>query len=103
MILITIVSFTNMLNFNGIDFKGLFIVSLILLFPLLFLLQGIVCALSNNNVFLTLGVSILVFIILMMIYLNSSAFIYILIYLIFGIIGYLTTIFILKVKSSKNN
>ncbi len=33
MTIITIVSFSNMLNFDGIDFKGIFIVSLILLFP----------------------------------------------------------------------
>ncbi|MBY7066125.1 hypothetical protein HYI34_17275, partial [Clostridium sporogenes] len=41
MTIITIVSFQNMLNFNGIDFKGIFIISLILLFPILFLIQGI--------------------------------------------------------------
>ena len=103
MTIITIVSFSNMLNFNGIDFKGIFIVSLILLFPLLFLIQGIMSAINNTNVLLSMGISILTFIILMMVYLNESAFIYILIYLVFGIIGYIITDIIVKIKSSKNN
>jgi len=103
MTIITIVSFSNMLNFNGIDFKGIFIVSLIILFPLLFLIQGIISAVNNTNVLLSLGTSMLNFIILMMVYLNESAFIYILIYLVFGIIGYIITDIIVKIKSSKNN
>lgn len=103
MTIITIVSFLNMLNFNSIDFKGIFIASLILLFPLLFLLQGIICVISNTNVLLSLGVSILNFIILMMVYLNDSAFIYVLVYLTFGAIGYIITKFIIKIKSSKKN
>lgn len=103
MTIITIVSFANMLDFNGIDFKGIFILSLILLFPLLFLLQGIICVINNTNIFLSLGVSILNFIILMMVYLNDSAFIYVLIYLAFGAIGYLITKFIVKFKSYKKN
>ena len=102
MTIITISSFQNMLNFNGLDFKGLFIVSLILLFPILFLIQGIICAINNTNIFLSFGVSILDFIILMFVYMNDSAFGYNLIYLVIGIIGYLITKFILKGKSLKN-
>lgn len=101
MTIITIVSFSNMINFSDIDFKGIFIMSLILLFPLLFLLQGSICAVTNTNVFLSFGVSILDFIILMVIYLNDSAFIYLFIYLASGLIGYLITKFILKNKVSK--
>lgn len=102
MTIVIIGLFLNKLSFNGMDFKGLIIVLLLLLFPLLFLIQGIICALRNNNMFLALGISILVFIILMMIFLNSSALIYVLLYLIMGIIGYLSTnYFIKKVKSSK--
>ncbi|AJD32875.1 hypothetical protein AAGC94_04090 [Clostridium sporogenes] len=102
MTIITIVSFQNMLNFNGIDFKGIFIISLILLFPILFLIQGILCAINNTNIFLSLGVSILDFIILMFVYMNESAFIYNLIYLIVGIIAYFITKSIKKTLSSKN-
>ena len=91
-----------MLNFNVIEFKGIFILSLILLFPLLFLLQGIISAVNNTNVLLALGISTLDFIILMMVYLNDSASIYILIYLVFGLIGYIITKSIIKIKISKN-
>ena len=98
MTIITIISFSNMLDFKGIDFKGIFILSLILLFPLLFLLQGIICAINNTNVFLSLGVSILNFIILLMVYLNESAAIYILIGLTLGAVGYLITKLIVKIK-----
>jgi hypothetical protein len=103
MTIITIISFSNMLDFKGIDFKGIFILSLILLFPLLFLLQGIICAINNTNLFLSLGVSILNFIILLMVYLNDSALIYVFIYLTFGVIGYLITKSIVKIKSFKSN
>ncbi|AQR93620.1 hypothetical protein CLSAP_09270 [Clostridium saccharoperbutylacetonicum] len=101
MTIITIISFSNMLNFNVIEFKGIFILSLILLFPLLFLLQGIISAVNNTNVLLALGISTLDFIILMMVYLNDSASIYILIYLVFGLIGYIITKSIIKIKISK--
>lgn len=101
MTIITIISFSNMLNFNVIEFKGIFILSLILLFPLSFLLQGIISAVNNTNVLLALGISTLDFIILMMVYLNDSASIYILIYLVFGLIGYIITKSIIKIKISK--
>lgn len=87
----------------NVDFKGILVLSLLLIFPLLFLLQGIICVLGNINVFLSLGVSILDFLILAMICLNSSAFFYIPIYLMLGTIGYLTAKFILKFKTSKSN
>ncbi|MFT8348691.1 hypothetical protein [Clostridium saccharoperbutylacetonicum] len=102
MTIITIISFSHMLNFNVIEFKGIFILSLILLFPLLFLLQGIISAVNNTNVLLALCISTLDFIILIMVYLNDSAFIYILIYLVFGLIGYIITKIIIKIKASRN-
>lgn len=102
MTITTIVSFSNMLDFNGIDYKGIYILSLILLFPLLFLLQGIICAINNTNVFLSVGLSILTFIILMIVYLNDSAFIYVLIYFTFGAVGHLIAKFIMKIKASRS-
>jgi len=88
-------------NYSGIDYEGIVILSLLFLFPLLFLLQGIFSALSSTNVFLSLGVSILCFIILMMVYLNDSAALYILIYLVIEFLGYSSTKFILKIKRGK--
>ncbi|NFG63394.1 hypothetical protein FDG75_06000 [Clostridium botulinum] len=108
MSLLTVISFTNMdvYNTKGIDFKGLFIISLLLLFPLLFLIQGILCAVNNTNIvnlIFSFGVSILDYIILMKIYLNDSAFEYVLIYSVLWIIGYTITYIVKKIKSSKSN
>lgn len=88
MTLITMVCHYNMNEFNGVDYKGISILSLVLLFPLLFLVQGIVSAKTNTNIFLSLGISTIDFILLMAIYLNFSAWFYTVIYLLFGIIGY---------------
>ncbi len=88
MVLISVLSFTNILPLSNIDLKGLFVISLVLLFPVLFLIQGILCALNGTNVWLSFVMSVITFIVLLMIYLNSSAMIYILIYLISGLIGY---------------
>lgn len=101
MTLITVICFSNMLNFNGTDFKGLFIISLITLFPLLFLIQGILSNITNTNIFLCLGLSVLNFIILLLIYMNNSAYLYIFIYLAFGIAGYTGNKIIRKIKSLK--
>lgn len=103
MTLITVVSFQHMLNYTSLDFKGIFLISLIFLFPILFFIQGITCAITRTNIFLALGVSILDFIILMFVYLNDSAFVYNIIYIVFGIVGYLLTKFSFKNRSSKSN
>ncbi|NRT36546.1 hypothetical protein BJV38_000866 [Clostridium beijerinckii] len=89
MVIMGKISFFYMSGFNGIEFKGIFILSLILLFPALFLIQGIICAKYNINVLLSLGVSILGFRILMIVYLNDSALIYLLGYVTFEVTGYL--------------
>ena len=96
MFIVTSICFANMDTPNAVDFKGLIILSLVLLFPLIFLIQGIVSSLNNTNILLSLGASILGFILLMIIYLNTSAFIYTVLYLVFGTIGYLLTYFIKK-------
>ena len=104
MSLLTIVSFSNMDIYNtvGIDFKGIFIISLFLLFPLLFLIQGSLCAVNNTNminIVFSFGMSILNYILLMQIYLNDSAFVYILIYSALWILGYTITYIVKKIKS----
>lgn len=102
MTIITIISFSNIFYVNGIDFKGLIVISLLFIFPFLFLIQGIKSSINNTNIFLSIGVSLLTFIILMLKFLNSSASIYIFIYLVFGAIGYVITNFIIKNKSKIN-
>lgn len=98
MLLITIMSFSMMTNSFYLDWKGIFLISLILGFPLLFLVQGLVSAVSKTNVLLSAGLSLITFLILLIIYLNESALMYMLIYLVFEFIGYGIGYGISKVK-----
>lgn len=96
MSLITILSFSD-INIGirtWIDYKGFFIISLVVLFPLLFLIQGMVCAINKTgiiSVILSITVSIVDYMILMYVYLNDSAFDYIIFYFVAWIIGYTLT------------
>lgn len=81
--------------------KGLLLTSILLYYPILFVLQGSVAALLKTNIFLSLGISIAVFIIILIIWLNSSAIIYIFAYLIIFLIGYSLTHSIRKIARSK--
>lgn len=104
MILLTVVSFSNMdmSTARGLDFKGLFIISLVFIFPLLFLIQGILSSINNMtlaNIVISFALSIFSYLILMKIYLNNSAFVYIILYPALWILGYSIT-YILKVIHS---
>lgn len=89
MILIIVLSFENVsVSSYGLHWKGILMVSLVAFFPFLWLVQGVVCALTKTNIFLPLILSIFTYIILMVIYLNYSGAIYIPIYFIAWFIGY---------------
>ena len=84
------------------------VISLVVLFPLLILIQAIVSALNRINIFVSLGVSILatmLYIIVLHTYdtrgLSSSMYHYSKIYLMSGIVGYVVGKLIYKFKSSK--
>lgn len=83
--------------------KGLVLNSLIVYYPVLFLLQGSASSLLKTNVFLSLGISIAMFIIVLLIWLNSSAFIYVFAYVIIGFIGYAITRLIQKSINSRGS
>lgn len=99
--IITLLSSSNILKFSQIDLKGLYIISIVLLFPILFLLQGIISIINNTNIFLSITVSIIGFIALTIKELNNDIFIYILFYLFAEVLGYLITKFIVKYKKNK--
>jgi hypothetical protein len=86
MIILAFLSFSNILDETFR--KGLIINSLILYYPSLFFLQGIVTAFINANVYVNVGLSLLVYIFILLVWLNSSALIYIVIYLISFFLGY---------------
>lgn len=101
---------TSPLNINGtLDFvKGLIVVSLVVLFPLLILIQSIISTVNHFNVLIPLGISILstmLFIIVLHIGdtrgLLFAMIGYAIIYFIDGIVGYVIGKIICKFKSSK--
>ncbi|WP_053416293.1 hypothetical protein [Viridibacillus arvi] len=82
--------------------KFYFLLSLVLIFPLTFLVQGISCALNNINPWIALAVSYIAFIIILFTVLNSSAWGYGLYFLVFWVIGYFGAKGIQKLRASKN-
>ena len=99
MILISIISFMDISN---MDLKGLFIISIVALFPLVLLIQGIFVALNKTNIILALLTSILTFIGVMFIVMKSFEIIYIEYYTISFVIGYLVSKILMKLNSLKS-
>jgi len=95
MILISIIS-------SYMDLKGLFIISIVALFPLVLLIQGIFVALNKTNIILALLTSILTFIGVMFIVMKSFEIIYIEYYTISFVIGYLVSKILMKLNSLKS-
>lgn len=98
MSIITIYTLSGLFKVDSVEAKGVFLFSLIIVFPVLFLLQGIICAITASGVVLNIGVSIGTYVALMLIYLNSSAIAYVFIYGIAWVIGYLLTKWIISIK-----
>ncbi len=94
MILISIIS-------SYMDLKGLFILSIVVLFPLALLIQGIFVALNKTNIILALLTSILTFIAVMFILMKAFEIIYIEYYTISFAIGYLISKILMKLKLLK--
>ncbi|GFP76664.1 hypothetical protein [Clostridium fungisolvens] len=88
MMLITVFSFSND-RMKEYDKMGLLILALLLIFPILFAIQGVIIGKMKLNVFLSLGISAAVFTFLSLICLNSSALFYCVIYLPLWGLGYL--------------
>lgn len=86
MIGLAVISFTNLLS--DIDGKEFFFIGLLLLFPLLFLGQGVACGLGKGNIIFSLLASTVIFVSITLVYLNSTALIYTLLYLVAGLVGY---------------
>ncbi|MFC5466073.1 hypothetical protein [Lederbergia graminis] len=76
--------------------------SLMIFYPTLFFLQGSACSLVRGNIFVSLGISIASYIIVLLIWMNSSAIFYIFAYLLIGFLGYGFTHLIKKVFRTSN-
>lgn len=103
MTLISLICFSEVQFLSEMDRKGLFIISLIIVFPIICFIQGVFTAANNYRILKALGTTIIMFLILLFIYLNSSALIYSLVYIMFGINGYATYNIIKKIKNKRKN
>lgn len=65
-----------------------FLLALIIIFPIIFLIQGIFSAILKDNIWVSLGISTFMFIVIMFLWLNSSAAGYIIFYVLIGFIGF---------------
>ncbi len=105
MVIITILSSTDLLStmfgLTGVDLKGLIIIGLVAIFPITILIDGIIVAIKNKNWIPPLIASLTTFIIIMLIYLNSSASIYLIYYTTAYFLGLIPTKLILKFNTSK--
>lgn len=97
MLIIALISFAELLD--SLDAMGLFIIGLLLIYPLLFLGQGVACAFGKGNIFLSITVSSITFVIIVFVFLNSSALMYIVLYLIIAFFAYGITLFSQRIQN----
>lgn len=102
MILMFLTFATDIFNIPNVQAKGIFVIGMVLIFPVAFLIQGIVCVLNKTNWILSLVVSLVTYIILMYIFLNDSAYVYVLLYAGFYMIGHITGKLYYKIKTFKS-
>ncbi|GKU24030.1 hypothetical protein [Clostridium folliculivorans] len=88
MTLINVFSFSTD-RISGYDKEGMIILTLIIINPLLFFIQGIMAGKEKINMFLALGTSTAIFVLWCLIYLNPSALPYCVVYIIIGGLTYL--------------
>jgi hypothetical protein len=91
MLSIATVTFTDIL-----DIKGLFVIGLLLIFPILFLGQGVACGFEKGNILVSLVASTVTFFVIIMVFLNSSDLMYIVLYLVVALFGFGISVFAKK-------
>jgi len=94
--IIFILAYITFVPLNDLSFGAWAVSSLIIYYPILFLLQGSACSLLKANIFTSLGISIAAYIVVLLIWMNSSAIVYMFAYLLIGFLGYSVTHLIKK-------
>ena len=105
-IVITLFATLSLDKFVKLDYKGILVISIVLFFPLLILIQGVIIAINRTNIFLSLGLSLLTTIIVGMAFsLNDTSIgyatisFYVIRYLKYGVVGYLISYIVIKIRS----
>lgn len=99
MLITAYVAFSGMLG--NLASKSLIINALLLIYPALFFLQGFISGLLKSNVFLTFAVSIVTFLMIVIVWLNMSALLYIVVYVLAGTVGYGIVRLLQKINEQK--
>ncbi|MDZ5253849.1 hypothetical protein [Clostridium sp. LIBA-8841] len=89
----------DLAQLGTLDLKGLLIASLIIIFPILFFLQGIMISKKHMGIVFPYIVSAVSFIVVALIFFNSSAIGYIVFYTICEALGYFSNKIIRWIKS----
>lgn len=87
-ILMFVIGYLTLTDFLGAQDHGYFILALIIIFPMIFLIQGIFSAILKENLWVSLGISTVAYVVIMFLWMNSSAVGYIIFYLLSGFLGY---------------
>ncbi len=88
-ILICFIQRNSIFILNSMDLKGLSIISVVLVFPIVFLVQGVLAMVNNTHKILALGVSLISYLIYLFFIMKESTLIYIAFYIVWYVIGIL--------------
>ncbi|HAX73152.1 MAG TPA: hypothetical protein DCY20_06475 [Firmicutes bacterium] len=96
----------NWTEIQGVDLKGLMVISLVVLFPLLIFIQGLITYRHKTNIIFSLGTSLLGIILFIMVLTRhdtrttfETCVYYCGLYFVFGVVGYVVGFILKKVKS----
>ena len=87
MILICFIEKSSIFKFSPMDLKGLLIVSVVLIFPIIFLIQGIIATANNTNKIVSLGVSLISYLVYLVRIMKEAALMYIVFYFVWYVLG----------------
>ena len=89
--ILSISIFLSVFNFGKIDYDNSMFIATVIVIPFMFLVQGVLCALTKTNVYVSFLASIISFLYMATIYIDKSSIIGVIYYLIIGYTTYLIT------------
>ncbi|MEF9992248.1 MAG: hypothetical protein RRZ84_07965 [Romboutsia sp.] len=85
------------------NWKGLFIIGLVMIVPVSFFIEGTLCAIKSKGFIIPLIISLSVFLVVIYVMLNDSANIYLIYYGVAYILGYIFGMVISKFKNKQKD
>ncbi|WP_050615036.1 hypothetical protein [Bacillus testis] len=98
MIILTVLADLMIKNDGGSQWEGFYNVCLLVIFPLIFAVQGIFSCLSKVKLMPAVLVSLAVYAVLALIFLGPGALLYLLFYLVAALVGYMMFFLMGKLK-----